>query len=97
MNIFTLSEAILEIDERICILSNKGKVEDEFHFMLICPHYITIRHQFVKSYYCVRPSMLKFIQLLNTQNGTLAARKSLEIYAFIERTSFSHYTNGISN
>ena len=43
-------------------------LEDEYHAILICPKFITQRNKYIKSYYTVKPSMHKFVQLLNTEN-----------------------------
>ena len=43
-------------------------LEDEYHAVIVYPRYADIRLQYIKSYYITRPSMYKFIQLLNTDN-----------------------------
>ena len=49
-------------------VSNSHVIEDEFHVICICPRYTDIRNEFIKPYYTTRPSMIKFSQLLNTEN-----------------------------
>ena len=74
-------------NERICHICNNGDVEDEYHFVLKCPQYISIRKKYINEFYYKRPSMFKFIQLLKSCD------KSLAIYlkfAFKERISFTH-------
>ena len=53
---------------RVCIHCNRGVVEDEYHFVLICVSYKDLRENYIKKYYWNRPSMLKFIQLLTCKN-----------------------------
>lgn len=62
---------------RICVLCNKGEIEDEYHFVLICPQYHQLRMQYIRKYYVNHPSMYKFIQLLNSTGKTL---KNLAIF-----------------
>ena len=50
---------------RHCELCNTD-VEDEFHFMLKCPVYASIRKQLINGYYWRRPSMYKLVKLFNT-------------------------------
>ena len=52
---------------RICSLCNKQDIEDEYHFILICPVYDEIRHKFLKPYFYKKPSMYKLINLLTSK------------------------------
>ena len=58
-------------NERYCQCCNTLDIEDEYHFILICPCYNDIRMIYIKKYFYVRPSMFKFTQLLQTQNKFL--------------------------
>ena len=49
---------------RLCVNS----IEDEYHFILVCPLFTELRRKFIKEYYYKRPSMFKLIQLFNTEN-----------------------------
>ena len=51
---------------RHCELCNNG-IEDEFHFLLECPVYSSIRKQLINRYYWNRPSMYKLVQLFNSK------------------------------
>ena len=53
---------------RKCELCNKNDLEDEFHFMLVCDLYSDLRKENSPTYYVNRPSMFKFIKLLNVTN-----------------------------
>ena len=55
----------LKVTLRHCELCNTD-VEDEFHFMLECPVYASIRKQLINGYYWRRPSMHKLVKLFNT-------------------------------
>ena len=55
------------VNERICNYC-KSDIEDELHFILICPLYTNIRHKYIKPYYWKSPSVYKLIQLFALQN-----------------------------
>ena len=52
----------------LCVYCNSGELEDEFHFALVCPLYLDIRNLYIKKTYFKRPSMMKFVSLLNTNS-----------------------------
>ena len=49
---------------RYCLICNANEIEDEFHFILMCPAYENLRKIHIKRYYRNRPNMHKFVQLL---------------------------------
>ena len=51
-----------------CCFSCADCVEDEYHFILVCPVYANFRRKYIKEYYYKRPSMFKLVQLFNTEN-----------------------------
>lgn len=59
-------------ENRKCILCDKNDIEDEFHFVLICPCYHELRLLYIKNYYRNNPSMFKFIELLNKGGKSLS-------------------------
>ena len=52
--------------DRKCTLCDE--IEDEYHVMLLCPRYTARRKKCLKKYYIVKPSMNKFVALLNSEN-----------------------------
>ena len=54
-------------DRRFCFHC-PNKIEDEFHFVFECPLYNQLRSQLIPSYFRNRPSMFKFINLLNSRS-----------------------------
>ena len=54
--------------ERICSLCNVHDVQDEYHIAVICIYFKKAREKYIKQYYYYRPSMIKFIKLINTHN-----------------------------
>ena len=55
--------------ERTCTLCNKHDIQDEYHVALICEYFKNIREKYIKPYYYNRPSLIKFIELMNTPNS----------------------------
>lgn len=54
-------------DKRFC-KTCVNEIEDEYHFLLVCPVYRQNRIKLIKKYYWSKPSMFKFIQLLSVNN-----------------------------
>ena len=69
---------VIPYESRICTMCHK--LDDEFHFLLECPRYHDIRRQYLPTYFRVRPSMFKCIELLNTNNDKTV--RSLAKYVF---------------
>jgi len=53
------------------------KLEDEFHFLLECPLYKDLRKKYVKKYYWKNTNMLKFIELITSENETVIKNVSM--------------------
>ena len=64
----TLRWVNVEQQDRKCLLCNTDDVGDEMHYLLLCPAFSEERRKHLKRYYFTRPNMLKFKQLLNSQN-----------------------------
>ena len=56
----------IPIAQRKCSVCNV--IEDEFHFVLECQLYNDLRKTYIPKYYWRRPSMSKFVELLNSEN-----------------------------
>lgn len=71
-------------DNRKCQFCNV--LEDEFHFLFICPVYNDLRVNYVCRYYRTRPSMLKLISLFHSDRKTYIRNLGIFIFkAFEER------------
>ena len=53
-------------------------LEDEYHFTLVCPIYNGLRKQYIRKYFYVRPSVAKFVTLLNSKK--LKILNNLAVY-----------------
>ena len=72
----------IPVDQRKCEYCNK--LEDEYHFLLECPLYETVRKQYINQHYWKRPNVLKFIELLKTENKNTSSKLSIFIYKSFE-------------
>ena len=55
-------------NERFCILCNKSKIADEFHYILECSALSNIRKEYLHSRYYIRPNADKFNVIMSTTN-----------------------------
>ena len=56
-----------ERNKRVCTMCNSGDIGDEFHYLLICPMFHEARVKFIAKYFYKKPSVFKFLQLINTE------------------------------
>ena len=71
----------VEREARVCQLCECGEIEDEYHFVIKCKAYDQLRQKHIKSYFYRRPSMQKFIELLNSESKAVIV--NLAKYIFI--------------
>ena len=75
-------------EQRICQFCNMGKVEDEYHFLLVCPNYRDLRRKHFKPYFCHWPTMIKFESLLSkTSKSSVASLSKFIYFAFKRRNT----------
>ena len=55
-------------NNRYCSNCDQNEIEDEFHFLFICPMHRDLRRKFIKKFYWHKPSVSKMLILLNTHN-----------------------------
>ena len=78
----------IDRQDRKCVRCNLNDIEDEFHFVFVCPDYINLRNAYIPKYYSNRPSVLKFIELVQTNNTYMLIQLSIYcIKAFALRNS----------
>jgi hypothetical protein len=58
----------IERNNRLCTKCNQHQIENEYHFLLICPKYRTLRTELIKNYYISWPNHYKFKALLQTKS-----------------------------
>ena len=74
-------------EQRTCFHCNK--FEDEYHMILECNLYNNIRKELISEYYIKHPSMMKLVQLINSEKDNEIRGLAKFIYkAFIIRNQF---------
>ena len=68
----------LELIDRQCITCDD--IEDEFHIVMCCKKYKDLRHKYLPETLYNRPSMYKFINLLNSKNVTVLRKLGLFLF-----------------
>ena len=75
-------------DLRMCNHCNMRVIEDEYHFLLVCPKYYDIRRQFLKPYFCRWPTLKKFELVMMSNSPKILKQLAKYIYhAFKARNS----------
>ena len=77
----------IAIDERKRV--NCNILEDEFHFVIESDMYTVFRIRYIPKYCWKRPSMYKFVELLNTTN-TIKLLRNFSIYIYISSFQLSY-------
>ena len=54
----------IERNNRLCRYCNLNMIENEYHFLLVCPLYRDLRKKYFQIYYCHWPTMNKFDDLM---------------------------------
>lgn len=75
----------IERNNRICQCCNMNFIEDEFHFLLICPAFRDLRISILPKYYCRWPSKQKFVKLLSASQTGILKKVGKYIYLANER------------
>ena len=72
---------MIPANERICKCCNMKVVENEYHFILVCPGYKDIRKKkFLKQYYCHWPSLNKFDSLMMSNSAQILLNTAKYLY-----------------
>ena len=58
----------LDYKLRMCTFCNCGDIEDEYHVTLVCEQFTDARKKYLKKYFYRRPSITKFMELMNTKS-----------------------------
>ena len=77
------------LEQRVCQCDNIS-IEDEFHFLLVCPRYNDLRTEFIPPRYHTVPNIHKFIHLLQSDKDIIIRNTSKFLfYAFKRRNEFT--------
>ena len=67
---FSYGRDRIDRQDHICTLCSM-ELEDKYHFIIMCPLYQDIRTQYIKKYYYIKPSMVKFVTLFESPNKAI--------------------------
>lgn len=70
----------LSRNERACKYCNSGLIENEYHFLLVCPYYRELRQKYLKPYFCHWPTLNKFDDLMSKTNKNIICNVAKFIY-----------------
>ena len=70
----------IERTQRLCKSCNMKQIEDEFHFLLVCPKYRELRRKYLKPYFCHWPTLRKFDNLMSSTTYKTVLNLSKFIY-----------------
>ena len=68
IEIYSWSITFKERKKSLCTMCNTGEVGDEYHYLLICPLFNEARVKFIPKRLNVKPSVFKFLQIVNSEN-----------------------------
>lgn len=67
----------IALNNRKCTLCRENEIGDEFHYLLCCKFFLEQRKINIKQYYSKYPNIIKFYELLNTDNKTVLFKLSM--------------------
>ena len=62
-----------------------GMIEDEYHFLLVCPSFSDIRRQCLPSYYSRSPSVTKFKTLMTESQSCVVKRLAKFVFLAMDK------------
>ena len=77
----------IELSERKCQKCSKKLLSDEFHYLFERTYFNSERRRYIDKFYFVRPNVIKFNKLMNSDNQTVLAK--LSIFVSIIMKSFN--------
>ena len=70
VEIYSWSILYRKREKRLCSLCDKEDVGDEYHYIMVCPFFQAARDEFFPKYFRKKPSVFKFLQLVDSNNAT---------------------------
>ena len=71
-------------ENRLCKIGNYNVIEDEYHFVLVCPILSDVRRNFLPLWRNNNPSEIKLINLFQTDNFNILTNLTL----YIKKTKY---------
>ena len=69
---------VTPLENRLC--SSCHVLEDEYHFLVVCSKYESLRQRYIPSYYWRYPNFFKFVDLISSNNTYLIRRVAVFVY-----------------
>jgi exonuclease III len=70
----------IERHNRLCKCCNMNVIENEYHFLLVCPAYAEIRKSCLNQYYCHWPNIQKFVNLMSATISSQLRKLARYVY-----------------
>ena len=67
IEIYSWKVTFKDRNKRFCTMCNTGDIGDEYHYLLVCPLFQEARIKFIPKSFYVKPSVFKFLQLINSE------------------------------
>ena len=67
-------------ENRKCTFCTLNALDNEYHFLLVCPHVTELRRKYLSPYYCRWPSLLKFDNLMSSNSKKTMLNLAKYIY-----------------
>ena len=64
----------IPIEERKCTVCEDNDIGDEFHYLFVCNYFKSERKQFLTPYFYKKPNIIKFKELMSTENVKLLVK-----------------------
>ena len=71
-------------ETELCTLCVLNVNDDEYHYIMICPYFRQRRGPYLKHYFYTRPNMLKFDQLISSENKRSLSRLAKMYYCYYD-------------
>ena len=78
----------IERSLRLCQFCNANVIEDEYHFLLVCPFYRDLRRKYFKNYYFSWPNVHKFNLLMQTRSPTILKKLAKYLIEAFDKRNF---------
>ena len=72
-------------EDRLCKSCNTNLIENEYHFLLVCPLYNELRKKYIRELYFVHPSIDTFSALMTCKNQNVIQNLAMFIYHAFKR------------
>ena len=73
---------------RLCTFCNLGQIEDEFHFLFICPIYAELRNLYIPKLFTRNPTVVRFCSFLKTDNPLVLKHICIFVEKALEMRSY---------